>query len=143
MTAEEKKQILDFLNNWGVEDNISKYIGLEFTDVDDGMLQAKMPVTPRVHQPYGLLHGGISCVLAETLGSCLSNIFIDREKQIAVGTNITSNHLRGIREGEIIGTATFIRKGNTMHVSQIEIRDQDGNLINHTVMTNNVIGKNI
>lgn len=141
MTNEEKKQILNFLNNWGTEENISHYIGLEFTDVDDDMLQASMPVNSKVHQPYGMLHGGVSCVLAETLGSCLSNLFIDRNKYMALGTNITSNHLRGIREGRITGTATFIRKGNTMHVSQIEIKDQDGNLINHTVMTNNVIAK--
>ena len=110
-----------------------------YTDVSDDFLTATMPVTPRVHQPYGIMHGGASCVLAETLGSCLSLINLDISKSVPVGTNINSNHLRAIREGIVTGTATFIRKGNTMHVSQIEIRDEKGNLINHTTINNNIV----
>ena len=138
MTDERKKKILDKLNNWSSE-TLGRTIGIIFTDVDDDMLQATMPVTPKVHQPYGILHGGASVALAETLGSCLSVLHVDTEKFAPVGTNINSNHLRAKREGVVTGTATFIRKGNTVHVSQIEIRDEKGHLINHTTMTNNII----
>lgn len=138
MTDERKKEILDKLNNWSSE-TLGRTIGIIFTDVDEDMLQATMPVTPKVHQPYGILHGGASVALAETLGSCLSVLHVDTEKFAPVGTNINSNHLRAKREGVVTGTATFIRKGNTVHVSQIEIRDEKGHLINHTTMTNNII----
>ena len=83
--------------------------------------------------------GGANCVLAETLGSCLSVLHVDTEKVVPVGTNINSNHLRSKKDGMVTGTARFIRKGNTMHVSEIDIRDEHGHLINHTTMTNNII----
>ena len=135
---ENKEQILDKLNSWGGE-TLGKTLDIIFTDVTDDTLTATMPVTPRVHQPYGIMHGGASCVLAETLGSCLSVIHVDIEKFAPVGTNINPNHLRSKKDGMVTGTARFIRKGNTMHVSEIEIRDEKGVLINHTTMTNNII----
>ncbi|MDH6250472.1 1,4-dihydroxy-2-naphthoyl-CoA hydrolase [Chryseobacterium sp. H1D6B] len=142
MKGLSKEQILDFLNNWGNE-TLAKTIEIKFTDLDltNETLSATMPVQPKVHQPFGILHGGASCVLAETLGSCLSNIFIDGDKYYGVGTNINSNHLRSKKDGIVTGTARFIRKGKTMHVSEIEIRDEKGELINHTTMTNNIITK--
>lgn len=137
-----KEALLDFINNWG-EETLAKALEIRFIDVDqvNETLTATMPVVPRVHQPFGILHGGASCVLAETLGSSLSNIFIDGDKYYGVGTNINSNHLRSKKDGMITGTARFIRKGKTMHVSEIEIRDEKGQLINHTTMTNNIINK--
>ncbi|MBA5246365.1 PaaI family thioesterase [Marnyiella aurantia] len=138
MEESKRKEILDRLNNWS-QDNLGKTLNIKFTDVDDESLTAEMPVEPRVHQPYGILHGGASVALAETLGSCLSVLHVDMEKVAPVGTNINSNHLRAIRTGTVTGKATFIRKGNTVHVSQIEIRDAKGHLINHTTMTNNII----
>ena len=138
MTNDKKDEILYQLNNWG-GDNLGKTLGIIFTDVTDETLTATMPVTSRVHQPFGILHGGANCVLAETLGSCLSVLHVDTEKVVPVGTNINSNHLRAKREGMVTGKATFIRKGNTLHVSQIEIRDEKGHLINHTTMTNNIV----
>lgn len=140
MEQKNKEEILNFLNNWGTE-TLAKTLEIVFTEVGDETLSATMPVQPKVHQPFGILHGGASCVLAETLGSCLSNIFIDQNKYYAVGTNINSNHLRSKKDGIVTGTARFIRKGKTMHVSEIEIRDEKGELINHTTMTNNVIVK--
>ena len=137
---ENKEKILHQLNNWGGE-NLAKNLGINFTDLTEDSLSATMPVTPKVHQPFGILHGGASCVLAETLGSCLSVLHLDTNKVVPVGTNINSNHLRSKKEGMVTGTARFIRKGNTMHVSEIEIRDEKGNLINHTTMTNNIIPK--
>ncbi|ASK30144.1 thioesterase [Chryseobacterium sp. T16E-39] len=137
-----KEELLQFLNNWG-EETMAKALEIKFIDIDqeNETLTATMPVLPRVHQPFGILHGGASCVLAETLGSSLSNIFIDGDKYYGVGTNINSNHLRSKKDGIITGTARFIRKGRTMHVSEIEIRDEKGQLINHTTMTNNIINK--
>lgn len=138
MDEAKRKEILDRLNTW-TTDNLGKTLDIVFTDVTEDSLTATMPVTPKLHQPYGILHGGASVSLAETLGSCLSVIHVDLEKYAPVGTNINSNHLRAIRKGVVTGVATFIRKGNTVHVSQIEIRDEKGNLINHTTMTNNII----
>lgn len=137
-----KEEILSFLNNWGQE-TMAKTIEIKFTDLDleKETLTATMPVQPKVHQPFGILHGGASCVLAETLGSCLSNIFVDNDKYYGVGTNINSNHLKSKKDGIVTGTARFIRKGKTMHVSEIEIRDEKGDLINHTTMTNNILNK--
>jgi len=135
-----KEEVLYFLNNWG-NDTMAKTIEIKFTDLDftKETLTATMPVQSKVHQPFGILHGGASCVLAETLGSCLSNIFIDSDKYYGVGTNINSNHLRSKKDGIVTGTARFIRKGKTMHVSEIEIHDEKGELINHTTMTNNIL----
>ncbi|WP_285270144.1 PaaI family thioesterase [Kaistella rhinocerotis] len=138
MEDSKRSEILAKLNSWGGE-NLAKTLGILFTDVSDESLTATMPVEPKVHQPYGILHGGASCVLAETLGSCLSVLHVDIEKYAPVGTNINSNHLRSKKNGMVTGTARFIRKGNTMHVSEIEIRDEKGELINHTTMTNNII----
>ena len=135
---ENKEQILEKLNNWGGE-TLGKTLNLVFTEVTNETLTATMPVTPRVHQPYGIMHGGASCVLAETLGSCLSVLHVDIEKFAPVGTNINSNHLRSKKDGLVTGTAKYIRKGKTMHVSEIEIRDEKGELINHTTMTNAII----
>lgn len=135
-----KQEILEKLNNWGGE-TLGKTLEIIFTDVTEDSLTATMPVTPKVHQPYGILHGGASCVLAETLGSTLSVLNVDIEKFAPVGTNINSNHLRSKKDGIVTGTAKFIRKGKTMHVSEIEIRDEKGELINHTTMTNNIIPK--
>jgi len=138
MEESKKIEILDQLNK-ASKNTLGETLNIIYTDVSYDFLTATMPVTPRVHQPYGIMHGGASCVLAETLGSCLSLINLDISKSVPVGTNINSNHLRAIREGIVTGTATFIRKGNTMHVSQIEIHDEKGNLINHTTMTNNIV----
>ncbi|WP_262148281.1 PaaI family thioesterase [Chryseobacterium foetidum] len=137
-----KEEILTFINNWGNE-TFAKWIGIHFTDIDleNETLTATMPVLPRIHQPFGIMHGGATCVLAETMGSSLSNIFIDGEKYFGVGTNINSNHLRSKKDGIVTGFARFIRKGKTMHVSEIEIKDEKGNLISHTTMTNNIINR--
>ncbi|MDF2831340.1 PaaI family thioesterase [Chryseobacterium indoltheticum] len=137
-----KEEILEFINNWG-EETFAKTIGIHFIDIDieNETLTATMPVTPNIHQPFGIMHGGASCVLAETMGSSLSNIFIDGSKYFGVGTNINSNHLRSKKDGIVTAVARFIRKGKTMHVSEIEIRDEKDQLINHTTMTNTIINR--
>ncbi|MCS3870812.1 1,4-dihydroxy-2-naphthoyl-CoA hydrolase [Chryseobacterium ginsenosidimutans] len=138
-----KEEILAFLNSWGGEVTLAKTLEIKFIDIDleNETMTATMPVQPKVHQPFGILHGGASCVLAETMGSSLSNIFIDGEKYYGVGTNINSNHLRSKKDGMVTAVARFIRKGKSMHVSEIEIRDEKGQLVNHTTMTNAIINK--
>lgn len=140
MDETRQHEILQQLNAW-TKGNLGENFEIKFTAVSDGSLSATMPVTPKVHQPFGILHGGASVVLAETLGSCLSVINVDLEKVVPVGTNINANHLRAKRSGVVTGTATFIRKGSTLHVSEIRIVDEKGELINHTTMTNAIVPK--
>lgn len=139
MDENKKKEVLAQLNNAGADDILTKNLNIVFTDAGDDFLEATMPVSSKVHQPFGIMHGGASCVLAESLGSCLSLLFVDHSKEVPVGTSLNTYHLRAKRSGTVTGKATFIRKGTTVHVSQIEIRDEKGNLINQTTMTNNIV----
>lgn len=104
-------------------------IGIQFTELGDNYLKATMPVDHRTKQPYGLLHGGASVALAETLGSVGAALVIDREKYICVGQEINANHIRGVREGFVTGTATPIHLGAGSHVWEIKIHDQAGKLV--------------
>lgn len=140
MDQATKEAKLQHLNDW-CKHTILEVLEITFTDITEDSLTATMPVNWRVHQPMGLLHGGASCVLAESLGSTLSVTALDLEKFYAVGTNINSNHLKSVTKGIITGTARFIRKGATLHFSEIEIRNEKGELTNHTTMTNIVIRK--
>lgn len=105
------------------------HLGMEFTEIGDNFLKARMPVDDRTRQPYGLLHGGASAALAETLGSVASAFVIDRTKYICVGLEINANHVRGIREGYVYGTASPLHIGKTTHVWDIRIADQRGKLV--------------
>ena len=116
-------------------------LNIEFTAVGEDFLSAKMPVTPKVHQPFGLLHGGASIVLAETLGSTLSNILIDNSKEVAVGQHVDANHLRAKRDGTVFGHATVVKKGRTSHLIKIEIKDENDKLICYTHLTNAIISR--
>jgi 1,4-dihydroxy-2-naphthoyl-CoA hydrolase len=118
-------------------------LGIVFTELGDDYLVGTMPVNPRVHQPLGMLHGGASIAFAESLGSCLSNILVAQEGKAAVGTSINSNHLKSKTEGVVTGTAKIIRKGQTLHFLEIEIRDENGSLICHCTMSNMVINRKI
>ena len=93
MDEQKKKEILDHLNHWGKE-TLGTTLDIVFADVTEDSLTATMPVTPEVHPPYGILHGGATAALAETLGSCLSYINVDINKVHPVGTNLNCNHLR-------------------------------------------------
>ncbi|MFY7838991.1 MAG: hotdog fold thioesterase [Lacibacter sp.] len=108
---------------------IAEVIGLQFSEVGDTYLKATMPVDHRTHQPYGLLHGGASCVLAETLGSVASAKIIDPEKFICVGLEINANHIRSVRSGIVTGIATPIHIGASTHVWDIKIYDEREKLV--------------
>jgi 1,4-dihydroxy-2-naphthoyl-CoA hydrolase len=111
------------------KNTIAEQIGIEFTEIGADFLKGRMPVDNRTHQPYGLLHGGASCVLAETLGSVASALIIDQSKFICVGLEINANHLRGVREGFVTGIATPIHIGATTHVWDIKLHDDREKLV--------------
>jgi 1,4-dihydroxy-2-naphthoyl-CoA hydrolase len=108
---------------------LAEQIGIEFTEIGDDFLKGRMPVDHRTHQPYGILHGGASCVLAETLGSVASALIIDQSKFICVGLEINANHIRSVREGFVTGTAAPIHIGATTHVWDIKIHDEREKLV--------------
>lgn len=139
MTNTEK---LALLNKWN-KDTMMETLGIVFTEMGEDFLTGTMPVNSKVHQPLGMLHGGASIAFAESLGSCLSNILVAEEGKAAVGTNINSNHLKSKTEGMVTGTARIIRKGQTLHFLEIEIKDEKGSLICHSTMSNMVINRKI
>jgi 1,4-dihydroxy-2-naphthoyl-CoA hydrolase len=103
--------------------NMAEYLGIEITEVGEDYLKATMPVDHRTRQPYGLLHGGASVVLAETLGSVGAAFVVDRSKYDCVGLEINANHIRGVREGIVTGIARPIHIGKTTQVWDIRIHD--------------------
>jgi len=104
-----------------------EHLGIEFLEVGDDYLVGRVPVDERTRQPYGLLHGGVSVVLAETLGSC-GAAFSCPPGYRAVGLDINANHLRGVSSGWVTATARPLHRGRTTHVWQIELRDDAGNM---------------
>ena len=120
---------LDTLNSWG-HGNMIDVLGIEFIDVQPDFIKAKMPVDSRTTQPYGLLHGGASVVLAETLGSIAASLAVaDPTTQRGVGVEINANHMKSVKEGFVIGTCTALKIGKTLHVYDIKIHDESGNLV--------------
>lgn len=108
---------------------------MEFIDVGEDFLVAKMPVTPKVHQPDGVLHGGAMVALAESVGSAASFIFLDGDNFYIRGIEISANHIKSISDGEVFARAEFIHKGRTTQVWDIKIRDKDENLISAVRLT--------
>jgi 1,4-dihydroxy-2-naphthoyl-CoA hydrolase len=116
------------INGWS-EGTMMETLGIRITGVGDDWLQGTMPVDHRTHQPYGLLHGGASVVLAETLGSTAAMLTLDPQKEVAVGLDINANHVRGVREGTVTGTARMLHLGRTTQVWEIRIEDDNGALV--------------
>ena len=108
---------------------MGEHIGIEWTELGENYLRAKMPVDHRTKQPYGLLHGGASCVLAETIGSVASAMVIDQSKFICVGLEINANHVRGVKEGFVTGICTPLHIGLSTHVWDIKIYDEREKLV--------------
>jgi 1,4-dihydroxy-2-naphthoyl-CoA hydrolase len=109
--------------------NMAEFLGIEITEVGDNYLKATMPVDHRTRQPYGLLHGGASVVLAETLGSVGAAFVVDRSKYDCVGLEINANHIRGVREGIVTGIAKPIHIGKTTQVWEIRIHDSRDKIV--------------
>ena len=104
-------------------------IGIRVTEIGPDFLRATMPVSPRTHQPMGVLHGGASVALAETVGSVAANLCVDREKYVCLGQDINANHLRPISSGIVTATARPFHIGRRSHVWHIEIRDEEDRLV--------------
>jgi len=120
-----------FKKNLSIEDlkplgpnTMAEYLGIEWVEVGEDFIKARMPVDHRTIQPYGLLHGGASCVLAETLGSVGSAMVIDHSQFYCVGIEINANHIRGVKEGWVIGVTTPLHLGSSTHVWDIKLYDE-------------------
>ncbi|HWU77464.1 MAG TPA: hotdog fold thioesterase [Rhodanobacter sp.] len=116
------------INGWSAN-TMMETLGITITAIGDDWLQGTMPVDHRTHQPYGLLHGGASVVLAETLGSTAAMLTLDPAKELAVGLDINANHIRGVRSGMVTGTARMLHLGRTTQVWEIRIENGDGALV--------------
>jgi uncharacterized protein (TIGR00369 family) len=132
-TLEELNQIM--------ADTLISHVGIEFVEIGGDFLRARMPVDKRTRQPMGILHGGASVVLAETLGSGASNLAINRDEFYAVGLEINANHVRSVASGYVIGTARPLHLGKSTQVWEMQIRDEEENLVCVSRMTNVVLKK--
>jgi 1,4-dihydroxy-2-naphthoyl-CoA hydrolase len=108
---------------------MGEHIGIEWLEIGDSHLSARMPVDQRTKQPYGLLHGGASCTLAETIGSVASALVVDHSRFYCVGLEINANHIRSAREGYVSGIATPLHLGANTHVWDIKIYDEARKMI--------------
>lgn len=116
---------LDDVKRWVAgRPTLADALGIELTALTDDYLEGRMPVDGRTHQPFGLLHGGASVALAETLGSLGAALKVDRTKQACVGLEINANHLRGVREGYVVGRATALHVGRSTQVWEVKIREE-------------------
>jgi len=111
------------------KNTMGEHIGIEWTEVGDNYLKARMPVDNRTRQPYGLLHGGASVALAETLGSVAAAMVIDHNKFYCVGLDINANHVRGVREGFVTGITQPLHIGGSTQVWEIKIYDEREKLV--------------
>jgi uncharacterized protein (TIGR00369 family) len=136
----DKQQSLDILNSYN-KNTLMETLQIEFVEVGDDFLIAKMPVNSKVHQPYGILHGGATAALAETVGSSASAFFLNDASKIVKGIELSINHLKSKKEGEVFATAKAIHKGRTTHLWEVKIVDEDNNLISLCKITNIVLDK--
>jgi 1,4-dihydroxy-2-naphthoyl-CoA hydrolase len=131
---------LDQLNAQG-EGTLSAALGMTITELGDDYIRGSMPCDERTRQPFGLLHGGASVALAETLGSIAGNLCLDNDRFLAVGLEISANHLRPVTRGAVIGTARAIHVGRNTQVWDIRIEDEEGRMTCISRLTLAVIPK--
>ncbi|MBK7560509.1 MAG: hotdog fold thioesterase [Chitinophagaceae bacterium] len=123
-----KELTIDHFSQFG-KDTLNGLLGIEWTELGEDYIKARMPVDNRTKQAYGLLHGGASCVLAETIGSVGSAMVIDHTKFYCVGLEVNANHIRSAREGFVTGIASPLHLGSTTHVWDIKIFDEKEKLV--------------
>ena len=110
-------------------------LDIEYVDVGENYLIARMPVTPKVHQLDGVLHGGASVALAESVGSAASYVFLDGNQFFVRGIEIAANHVKGIKEGFVYARASILHKGRTTQLWEIKITNEEGDLISNCKLT--------
>ncbi|GAA4059266.1 hotdog fold thioesterase [Flavobacterium chungnamense] len=134
----DKEKMLQLCNEWS-KNTLMQTLEIEYIDAGEDFLVATMPVNPRVHQPMGLLHGGASVALAESVGSAASIMFVNPEKQEVRGIEISANHVRSKREGMVTATAKILHKGASIHLWEIRIVDETDRLISLCKLTNMIL----
>ncbi len=123
------------------ENTLMETLNITYTDAGEDFLTATMPVTPTVHQPMGVLHGGATVALAESVGSAASMLFIDNTKSEVRGIEISANHVKSKRDGLVTATAKILHKGASIHLWEIRITDENNNLISICKLTNMILSK--
>ena len=127
--------------NTRARNTLSDHLGIEFTEVGDDFLSATMPIDQRTIQPMGIMHGGASCVLAESVGSAAANYCVDQKTKVCVGLDININHIRSVRSGKVTGIAKPFHLGKTTQVWEIKIFDEQKQLVSISRLTMTVIDK--
>ncbi|MFN3640933.1 MAG: hotdog fold thioesterase, partial [Flavobacterium sp.] len=134
----EKEKVLQHCNEWS-RNTLMETLEIEYIDAGPTFLKAMMPVNSKVHQPMGLLHGGASVALAESVGSAASIMFVNPEEQEVRGIEISANHLKAKREGTVFAMATIIHQGRSIHLWEIRITDEQDNLVCLCKLTNMIL----
>lgn len=129
-----KHEILERCNAV-VANTLMETLDITYVDVGEDYLTAQMPVTPKVHQPDGILHGGAMVALAESVGSAACFVFLDTQNYAIRGIEISANHVKSIKDGIVMAKASFLHKGRTTQVWQIKITDENENLISMCKLT--------
>ena len=136
----DKEKILHYCNSIS-KNTLMETLNIKYVDAGPDYLMATMPVNPSVHQPMGLLHGGATVALAESVGSAASFLFVNGEQSEVRGIEISANHLKAKREGIVTATARIIHKGRSIHLWEIRITDENDSLISLCKLTTMVLPK--
>ena len=136
----QKEETLIRLNKM-CENTLNETLDIKYTDLGEGFLVATMPVNSKVHQPDGILNGGATMALAESVGSPTSMLAIDLDKYSVRGIEFSANHLRSVKKGIVTATAKIIHKGKTIHLVEIKVEDDRGRLISMCKITNYILAK--
>ena len=129
-----KEQIIQAATE-ACKNTLMETLNIEFVDAGEDFVIAKMPVDKRVYQPDGVLHGGATAALAETVGSFAAHIFLDTKTYFVRGIDISANHIKSVKEGFVFAKATFIHRGRTMQIFNIDVTDDHGNLVSTCKLT--------
>lgn len=129
------QELLDIFNNMN-KNTLMETLGIVFTHVSKGHIEATMPVDSRHHQPYGLMHGGASLALAETVGSSGSGMLVDIKKNAVVGLQMSCNHLRGVKSGMVTAIGKITHQGRSTHLWDIDVFNEDKKLVSTFRLTN-------
>jgi uncharacterized protein (TIGR00369 family) len=136
----DKEKILKYCNEVS-KNTLMQTLNIEYVDAGEGFLVATMPVNSSVHQPVGILHGGATVALAESVGSAASFLYVNTELSEVRGIEIAANHLKAKRNGVVTATARIIHKGSSIHLWEIRITDENDNLISICKLTNMILPK--
>lgn len=136
-----KPYTVEEINAFELEDHMGTFLGIEITRIGEDELEARMPVDHRTRQPQGILHGGASVVLAETVGGLASHLVIDPDKYYTVGLDINANHLRQVKEGYVTAVCRPLKIGKTIHVWDIRISNERQQMVCISRLTMTVLSR--